>query len=171
VGGKERHAVEIHLCLEHAVAGGLLTPMTNEPTQTLTIKPATEKIAPQDAAAAIVPASQEPTGLAVTHGPSIGDAQACPSCGMTWAGFKQSGIMGCSHDYEQFSSKLLPLLKRAQEGAAEHVGKTPARRKTHEGDRQVTTLRLRRELQKALNAENYEHAAQVRDKLRSLEQN
>ena len=70
-----------------------------------------------------------------------------------------------------FAGKLLSLLKRAQEGASEHVGKVPARKKTADADRQVTTLRLRRELQKAVDAENYEAAAQLRDKLRILEEN
>ena len=95
----------------------------------------------------------------------------CPICGMSWADFKHAGVMGCGHDYDQFAGKLLPLLKRAQEGATQHVGKVPARQKTPDTDRQVTTLRLRRELQKAVEAENYEQAAQLRDKLRTLEKN
>ena len=66
---------------------------------------------------------------------------------------------------------VLPLVRRAHEGATEHVGKVPAKRKSAAADRQVTSLRLRRELQKAVDAENYEQAAQLRDKLRTLEEN
>jgi protein arginine kinase activator len=49
------------------------------------------------------------------------------------------------------------------------VGKVPRKKKTQETDRQVTTLRLRRELQKAIDAENYEAAARLRDQLKGLE--
>jgi len=90
---------------------------------------------------------------------------------MNWNEFKQAGVMGCGHDYERFAGKLLPLLRRAQEGASEHIGKVPALKQAPDADRQVTTLRLRRELQKAVEAENYEAAAQLRDKLRTLERN
>jgi protein arginine kinase activator len=124
-----------------------------------------EKAGPIDAPAQ--PAATPPA-LAGGRGPS---PEVCPVCGMNWNEFKQAGVMGCGHDYEQFAGKLLPLLKRAQEGAADHVGKVPARKKTPDADRQVTTLRLRRELQKALETENYEAAAQLRDKLRTLERN
>jgi protein arginine kinase activator len=160
LGGK--HAVEIHLCLMHAVEAGLLTPVNNPsaPPQTP---------AEQASSSAIMPASSEPAELAVARTPV--DPLTCPICGSTWAQFKQGGLMGCAHDYEQFAGKLVPLLKRAQEGATEHVGKVPAGRKTQEADRQVATLRLRRELQKAIDAENYEQAARLRDQLKSLEHN
>jgi protein arginine kinase activator len=99
------------------------------------------------------------------------DVLACPTCGMNWTQFKQAGLMGCPHDYELFGIRLLPLLKRAQEGAVDHVGKVPPRRKTAESERQVAALRLRRELQRAIEAEKYEEAANLRDQLRHLEQN
>ena len=95
----------------------------------------------------------------------------CPVCGLTWGKFRQTGLMGCPHDYEFFEGKLSPLLKRAQEGAAEHVGKVPPGKKTAETERQAALLRLRRELQKAIDVENYEEAAKLRDRLRMLEAN
>jgi protein arginine kinase activator len=172
-GGQTKRRVEIHLCLEHAVAAGLLTPLagaTAGATGKVALQPLTPNPQSTDAPAT-PPASPAETATpgAIERGPA--DAQACPVCGMSWEDFKRAGVMGCGHDYEQFAPKLLPLLKRAQEGATQHVGKVPNRQKSPAADRQFTTLRLRRELQKAIEAENYEQAAQLRDQLRTLEQN
>ena len=161
--GVNPHTVEIHLCLDHAVAAGLLTPLAGGAAQKVTIQTLSEKAGQVDA-----PVAQTQTGLTVVR---PADTDVCPVCGMKWSDFKTAGVMGCGHDYEHFAGKLLPLVKRAQEGATEHVGKVPVKRKSASADRQVATLRLRRELQKAVDAENYEQAAQLRDKLRTLEQN
>jgi len=99
------------------------------------------------------------------------EVTSCPTCGLTWMQFKQTGLMGCPRDYELFERKLLPLLKRAQEGANDHMGKVPPGSKTRETDRQLTSLRLRRELQKAIDTENYERAASLRDELRTIDTN
>src|SRR5881296_2753332 len=53
---------------------------------------------------------------------------ACEHCGITWAEFRQSGLLGCPHDYQMFEKDLTPLLQRAHEGMTHHVGKVPARR-------------------------------------------
>jgi len=166
--GEAKRAVDIHLCIEHAIAAGLLTPIAGGTSEAVSGQSLSEKSGQMDAPAQ--PAEASPPALSADRGggPS---AEVCPVCGMNWNEFKQAGVMGCGHDYEQFAGKLMPLLKRAQEGASQHVGKVPARKKTPEADRQVTTLRLRRELQKAVDAENYEAAAQLRDKLRTLERN
>jgi protein arginine kinase activator len=165
--GEKKTTVEIHLCLDHAVAAGLLTPLGGDGAQTVSIQTLSTKKDQTDAPAAIVPAVPEETGLVAAQDRPL---ETCPVCGMTWAQFRHGGVLGCGHDYDVFGPRLLPLLKRTQEGALEHVGKIPPRRRREEGDHQVVTLRLRRELQKAIDAENYERAAQVRDKLRNLEQ-
>jgi protein arginine kinase activator len=76
--------------------------------------------------------------------------------------------MGCPHDYAHFESKILPLVKRAQEGAVQHTGKVPTKIEHTEMTREVTTTRLRRELQKAIHAERYEDAARLRDALSKM---
>ncbi len=174
LGGATKRAMEIHLCLSHAVEAGLVVASAQVPPEVLAMQsPGTT---PNDQAhvknpTAIVPAPAEGGGLTVVRGRNAGDSLECPACGMSWNNFKQGGLVGCPHDYELFSHKMLPLLKRAQEGATEHVGKVAPRKKTVESERQVATLRLRRDLQKAVNAENYEQAATLRDQLRRLEEN
>jgi protein arginine kinase activator len=98
-------------------------------------------------------------------------AAACEHCGITWAEFRQSGLLGCAHDYQIFEKDLMPLLTRAHEGMTHHVGKVPTRR-GNTGvpmKKQVDLTRLRKELSKAVEAEDYERAAKLRDQIRQAE--
>jgi protein arginine kinase activator len=96
---------------------------------------------------------------------------ACDQCGMTWAEFRQSGLFGCANDYVLFEKDLTPLLQRAHEGATHHVGKVPARRGGTgvPMKRQADLTKLRKELSRAVEAEDYERAAKLRDQIRQAE--
>ena len=96
---------------------------------------------------------------------------ACENCGITWAEFRQNGLLGCANDYTVFERDLTPLLQRAHEGATHHVGKVPARRGGTgvPMKRQVDLTRLRKELQRAVESEDYERAAKLRDQIRQAE--
>jgi len=92
---------------------------------------------------------------------------SCDRCGLTFPRFSQIGKFGCSHCYETFKGRLDPMLRRLH-GKTYHVGKVPKRR----GGRfriKSEIERLKRELQEAVNAEEYERAAVLRDKIRELE--
>jgi protein arginine kinase activator len=93
----------------------------------------------------------------------------CDICGMTFNEFREHGRLGCPNDYDAFAPALEPIIERSQEGAVQHIGKSPKR-----GDaaqkRHTTLLRLRAELRSAVKAENYELAASLRDQLKSMEQ-
>ena len=98
-------------------------------------------------------------------------AKACDLCGMTWSKFKQGGLLGCENDYSVFEEELTGLLKRAHEGATHHTGKVPARR-GGEGTvrkRKPSVTRLRKELERAVEAEDYESAAKLRDQIANAE--
>lgn len=96
------------------------------------------------------------------------DDLTCPRCGMTFREFQLKGQLGCPHDYEAFKTLLMPLIERAHEGATGHIGKVPASADVviH---RQTGIVRLRRELQTAIEQEDYELAARVRDQIKNLE--
>ena len=98
-------------------------------------------------------------------------ALACEHCGVNWTEFRQNGLLGCAHDYTVFERELTPLLKRAHEDQTHHVGKVPTRRGGTgvPVKRQVDLTKLRRELQKAVEAEDYERAAKLRDQIRQAE--
>ena len=95
----------------------------------------------------------------------------CDQCGITWAEFRQSGLLGCQNDYTLFEKDLTPLLQRAHEGATHHVGKVPARRGGSgvPMKRQLDLTRLRKDLAKAVESEDYERAAKLRDQIRQAE--
>src|SRR5262245_24213844 len=39
----------------------------------------------------------------------------CEHCGLTWAEFRQNGMLGCPADYDLFERDLAPLIQRAHE--------------------------------------------------------
>ncbi len=119
-------------------------------------------------------------GLAVNHHSSIGSILAtmlsdvletnnstqkrCNICGMSFNDIAKSGKVGCSECYNTFKSELLPYIKRVH-GSTQHIGKTPFKNATQADN----IKRLKDELIRLISEENYEQAAVVRDKIRSLE--
>ncbi len=91
----------------------------------------------------------------------------CPDCGLTYADFKKIGRLGCSGCYVTFKKFLGPLLKRIH-GSSYHAGKSAFKvAKTPKKKMDLQDLRLA--LQKAIEAEAFEEAAKIRDKIRGLE--
>ncbi|MEK6677064.1 MAG: UvrB/UvrC motif-containing protein [Planctomycetota bacterium] len=99
---------------------------------------------------------------------TLGEDLSCSECGMTFKEFQNKGLLGCPHDYVAFRNILLRLIERAHGSKARHVGKVP-----RDADlairKQTGLLRLRRELQEAIDQENYERAAHVRDQIKDME--
>ena len=96
------------------------------------------------------------------------EAMTCDVCGMTFREFREQGLLGCPNDYEAFEKGLLAMLKRAQHGASEHVGKVP-HRAGRENKKHSAVLRLRADLKAAISAEDYERAAALRDQIKEYE--
>ena len=94
-------------------------------------------------------------------------AKKCPVCGFTQADFKKTGRLGCSECYVTFAEGLGSLLKAMHKGT-EHVGKLPERAQRAVALSQRMRA-LTENLQKAVEAENYETAASLRDQIRQLE--
>ncbi|HOL17481.1 MAG TPA: UvrB/UvrC motif-containing protein [Bacillota bacterium] len=91
----------------------------------------------------------------------------CPSCALTFAQFSQIGRLGCSDCFAAFGDKLQPLLRRIH-GSARHTGKVPRR-----GQGAVLAKRelerLKEELHRAVQKEEFEEAARMRDQIRAME--
>lgn len=92
----------------------------------------------------------------------------CPQCGLKFVEFRNSGRLGCPHDYDAFSEELTPLLENIH-GDTRHVGKSP-RRSPHTQQNQTELTKLRRQLQTAVSQEAYEEAAKIRDQIRQIEE-
>ena len=96
------------------------------------------------------------------------DQQACPICGISFYEFRSKGRFGCPHDYTCFERQLEPLLLNIH-GETRHTGKRP-KAASKEGHQQLNELiRLRREMKQAVEAEDYERAKDLRDKIRDIE--
>ncbi len=93
--------------------------------------------------------------------------EICESCGQNYKDFSQTGLFGCAGCYETFSNKLDPLLKRIH-GINRHNGKVPKRTGgTLRTKKEIEELR--KKLQQAIESENFEKAAELRDQIRELE--
>ena len=99
---------------------------------------------------------------------SAADKQSCPLCRITFLDFRNTGRLGCPHDYEVFRDELMPLLENIHE-ETRHAGKVP-KRAPRGSRRQTTLIQLRNDLKRAIAAEDYETAARVRDEIKNLEQ-
>lgn len=104
-------------------------------------------------------------GVGVGSGPARG---VCPECGMSTAQLRQSGRLGCAQCYTHYQEHLRGLLRRLH-GGTQHVGKQllPARAEADLLSAQLQSLR--RSLERAVAAEDFEYAAAVRDQVRELE--
>ncbi len=91
----------------------------------------------------------------------------CEQCGFTDAQFSHIGKLGCPKCYEVFENKLDPVLRRVH-GNPRHTGKIPKRIGGTLGIRKEIE-KLKQELQEAVNHEEYERAAEIRDNIRGLE--
>ena len=94
------------------------------------------------------------------------EEERCPGCGATFDEIVRSGAMGCAECYDVFYDRLKPSLSRIH-GRATHVGKTSATRDDRM-ERRAELRRLEEERNAAVEAEEYEKAAVLRDRIREL---
>jgi protein arginine kinase activator len=95
-----------------------------------------------------------------------GVEQKCPRCGFTQADFKKAGRLGCPECYKTFAEGLDGLLKSMHKGTR-HVGKVPeSLRQTRDVSDRLATLQ--KKLNKAIEEEDFEQAAQLRDQIKQM---
>ena len=95
---------------------------------------------------------------------------SCRNCGATLEDFRASGRLGCTECYRALAGPLRELLRRIH-GATRHTGErymAPGQPAAVPGVPDVSELR--EQLRRAVEAENFELAAQLRDRLRDGEQ-
>jgi protein arginine kinase activator len=96
----------------------------------------------------------------------IGHVQ-CPRCGLRYSEFTRQGRFGCMDCYAAFDVQIRRLLRRVH-GAVQHTGKRPGR-DAGPSKADATLHRLQEELQRAIATENFERAAELRDRIRGLD--
>ncbi len=144
---------ELHLCEEHArqylsessegagAASGLSASLVQNMSQQLSLSQASEEL----------------KGI---------DQKTCPICGITFFDFRSRGRLGCPNDYNCFEEQLDPLILSIH-GESQHHGKTP-KRVGKSDDQRTLLIRLRRELDESIAKEDYEHASELRDKIKAI---
>lgn len=102
------------------------------------------------------------------------DSQRCKDCGSSFEDIAQSGKVGCAECYHTFYDRLIPSIQRIH-GNTKHCGKTPGFM-AQGSDCAVMTKQpqdelqnLREQLKEAINLQNFEQAAVLRDKIKELE--
>lgn len=131
-------------------------------------------LCPQCAASFTVPISfnglfqdflniMEPFNLERTN--AVKEGPVCRECGLSYNEFKKTGKLGCSHCYEAFDKEISLVFDKIQSNVS-HSGKIP---KKLGGDFVRAVRGYREELKKAIENEEYEKAASLRDRIRAVE--
>lgn len=147
----------LSLCKDCAAARGFHSPLENAP----------------------FPLAEILTGLAQSlpkaGAPISGSKLSCPNCGLAFDDFARQGRFGCGECYKTFRGDLEKIMRKIH-GASLHRGKAPtfdALVTGSGGDSDATIPvqeeeRLETELKKAVETEDFERAAEIRDKLKTM---
>lgn len=98
--------------------------------------------------------------------PSRTSATRCKGCGSSFAEIAKRGMVGCPDCYETFYEELLPSIKKIH-GNTQHNGKFPS-----SAGKELATVNelkaLQEQLSEAIAKQEFEKAAQLRDKINEL---
>lgn len=102
----------------------------------------------------------------------------CECCGTTFSDIRNTGKVGCGNCYSVFKEELVGTLQRIH-GRTIHVGKRPSisaeaatdepKQNNYIDKKQIEIDNLKEQLKKAIETENYEEAAKIRDLIRHKE--
>lgn len=100
--------------------------------------------------------------------PTPADGLRCAACDSTLRDFRDSGRLGCDQCYISFDVHLRDLLRRLH-GSSQHVGERYDTPGPGSADPRSRLLELKAQLRRAVEGENFELAAELRDRIRVLE--
>ena len=111
-----------------------------------------------------------------TSAAALGSVQRCQKCGSAWQDIVRDGKVGCADCYRTFYDKLLPSLQRIH-GRIRHTGKVsgsvgkhaPVQEKSEQELREERIEALKKQMNEAVAAQEFEQAAKLRDEIRGLE--
>ena len=105
--------------------------------------------------------------------PARTQATRCEFCGSTYAEIAKTGQVGCANCYQLFADQLYPSIRRIH-GNTTHCGKNSGKaeskeQKPAEKTRAEVVSDLKKQLDAAIKEQNFEHAAELRDKIKEME--
>ena len=98
--------------------------------------------------------------------------KACPECGITMEQFRKQAVLGCPKDYDVFENDLKEVIEKTQDNNLTHKGKVPAQAQNSSNARRENRDKieeLKKQLSQAVEKEDYELAAKIRDQLKELQ--
>jgi protein arginine kinase activator len=149
-----------------------LTQIVNEQVTTLHLceKCAAEKGVESPGAVAKTPLGSflAAMGKGTDQVPAPRSGEVCARCGATFQDFRETGRLGCSDCYRTFEAPLRDLLRRLH-GSTHHLGERYTERDPAAALAREQASELREQLRLAVETENFELAAELRDRLRVVE--
>lgn len=101
------------------------------------------------------------------------DDLKCETCGLTFEQFTRQGRFGCGDCYKAFRNRLEMIMRKIH-GNSLHRGKQPEFVAGEVDSDMPLSIkeeeRLQSELEKAIKEEEFERAAEIRDKLKALKE-
>ena len=99
---------------------------------------------------------------------AVADTGRCTFCGATMSDFRATGRWGCARCYLTFEPSMRELLRRVH-GNSRHVGSTYLAPQPALDERATILGELKERLRRAIESEQFEVAADLRDKIRVIE--
>ena len=103
----------------------------------------------------------------LNHALGSGESKRCPVCGSTFDDIARSGRIGCPQCYETFADELAATVNQLH-GTSKPQGRIP-KRFGEKQNREAEINALKEEQKKAIEAQEFEKAAELRDKIKALE--
>lgn len=92
----------------------------------------------------------------------------CPQCGMVFNEFSKTGKLGCAKCYDTFKDELIPMIERIH-GKSTHVKRQAQLSSLNKSmDVSEKIKKLQSEMQKAIDVQDFENAARIRDEIKEL---
>lgn len=93
------------------------------------------------------------------------DSERCKKCGKTFEDIVRTGKVGCENCYIQFRDRMKGSLRNLH-GKTSHIGKTPTEYRNTKTDE---IAKLKHQLQGAIDRQEFELAAKIRDEIKDKE--
>jgi protein arginine kinase activator len=99
--------------------------------------------------------------------PSPADTARCSFCNATLRDFRATGRLGCARCYTMFEPSLRDLLRRVH-GSSKHLGRGYESPEIAMNEEQTELHELRERLRRAIESEQFELAAELRDRIKVM---
>lgn len=103
---------------------------------------------------------------------STAKTERCEKCGMSFEEIVKSGKIGCADCYGKFYEMLLPSIQRIH-GKTQHSGKVAntvdEKETVKEKTKEEIIAELKEEMKAAIEEQNFERAAELRDEIKAKE--